>query len=192
MQEYPKENQLKPPPGIHFPSCLQFSRPIICAIDWVYQPFKNYIPHETFTYGATGGINTAFDIVLYFVFYNFVLHKQIIDVGFIAVSAHIAAFIIVFPITFTSGFLLAKYVTFTSSVLRGRKQLFRYGLTVIGAILLNYLLLKLFVESFGIWPTISKMITTVIVVTYSYLIQRYFTFKTGKRLVFSRKKIKEN
>ncbi|NQU53995.1 MAG: GtrA family protein [Bacteroidetes bacterium] len=103
---------------------------------------------------------------------------QIVDFGFFAVSPHIAAFLLVFPITFTTGFLLAKYVTFTASELQGKIQLFRYGVTVSGAILLNYFFLKLFVEYFGMYATLSKGITTVIVVIYSYVLQRYFSFKT--------------
>ena len=153
---------------------------IISFIDWVYRPFKNYIPPETFRYAATGGFNTALDIFLYFFFYNFILEKQIVNFGIIAVSPHIAAFIFVFPITFITGFLLAKYITFTSSPIRGRVQFFRYAMAVSGAIFLNYILLKFFVEYLLIWPTVSKIITTVFVVAYSYVIQRYFTFKTGK------------
>jgi len=181
----------KPPASIVFPAYLQYSRFFIRIIDWFYKPFRKLIPHETFTYAATGGFNTALDIFLYFIFYNFILDKQIVNLGFVAISPYIAAFIFVFPITFTTGFLLAKYVTFTKSLLRGRKQLFRYILTVGGAILLNYLLLKFFVESLHIWPTISKIITTVFVVAYSYLAQRYFTFQTGKRLRLIRKGAKK-
>lgn len=152
---------------------------IISVVDWFYKPFAKYIPLETFRYGATGGANTMLDIFLYFIFYNFILKKQIVTVLGISISPHIAAFLIVFPITFMTGFILAKYVTFTTSLFRGRKQLFRYGLTVLGAIVINYVLLKLLVESVGIFPTPSKIITTVFVVIYSYILQRYFSFKTG-------------
>lgn len=69
-------------------------------ISLVYIPFKNFIPLETFTYAVTGGANTALDIFLYFICYHFVLNKQIVDFGFVAISPHIAAFLIVFPITF--------------------------------------------------------------------------------------------
>lgn len=150
------------------------------SIDFVYPPFAKFIPHETFKYAATGGANTALDIFLYFICYSFIIDKQIIEFGFIAISPHIAAFIFVFPVTFTTGFLLAKYITFTSSLIKGRIQLFRYGVTVGGAILLNYLLLKLFVEQFTIDATISKILTTVIVVTYSYFVQRFYSFRTGR------------
>ncbi len=153
---------------------------IIQFISWAYYPFKKIIPPETFRYAATGGFNTALDIFLYFFVYNFMLNKQIVDFGFVAVSPHIAAFIFVFPITFTTGFLLAKYITFTNSPIRGRVQFLRYAMAVGGSILLNYILLKFFVEYMLIWPTVSKIITTVFVVAYSYMVQRYFTFKTGK------------
>jgi putative flippase GtrA len=73
--------------------------------------------------------------------------------------------------------LLGKYITFSQSQLRGRVQLFRYGITVGGAILLNYLFIKLFVEYFHLFPTVSKMLTTVFVVAYSYVVQKYYTFR---------------
>lgn len=152
---------------------------ILSVIDWFYWPFRKLIPPETFRYAATGGFNTVLDIFLYFICYNFILNKQIVDLGFVAISPHIAAFLFVFPITFTTGFLLAKYITFTDSPIRGRIQLSRYAMTVGGSIILNYVLLKLFVEYFHIWPTVSKILITIIVVIYSYLVQRYFTFKTG-------------
>ncbi|MDX9883631.1 MAG: GtrA family protein [Prolixibacteraceae bacterium] len=155
------------------------------AVSWLinfsYPAFQSFIPPETFRYAVTGGLNTVFDIFLYFLFYNFVLDKQNLDVGIFVISPHIAAFIIVFPITFTSGFLLAKYITFTQSAIRGRIQLIRYGVSVSGSILLNYILLKFFVEHLRLWPTFSKAMTTGIVVGYSYFVQRFYAFKTANR-----------
>ena len=151
---------------------------IIRIVDWFYFPFLRFIPIQIFRYAVTGGANTILDLLLYFVFYRYVLDMQIVDLGFIAISPHIAAFLMVFPITFLTGFLLAKYVTFTGSELKGKIQLFRYGVTVAGAIVLNYIFLKLFVEYAGLYATLSKGLTTVIVVIYSYLLQRYFSFKT--------------
>lgn len=148
-------------------------------VDYFYFPFLRFIPPEIFRYGVTGGVNTAFDIFLYFIFYRYILDRQILELGFVAISPHIAAFLLVFPITFTTGFILAKYVTFTASELRGRIQLFRYGVTVSVAILLNYIFLKFFVEYMGLYATLSKGLTTIIVVAFSYLSQRYFSFKTA-------------
>ncbi len=166
---------------------IQFLRKIrndvIRVIDWFYFPFLHFIPIEIYRYAVTGGINTVFDLLLYFIFYRYALDMQVVELGFVAISPHIAAFLMVFPITFSSGFILAKYVTFTASALKGKTQLFRYGVTVAGSLFLNYIFLKLFVEYFGLYATLSKGITTVIVVIYSYISQRYFSFKTGNWLL---------
>jgi putative flippase GtrA len=150
------------------------------TIDWIHKPFRKYVPIETFRYGASGGLNTSLDIFLYFVCYNFVLKKNIVHLAFFSVSPYIASFMMVFPITFTTGFLLSKYITFSDSYLHGRVQLMRYGLTVLVCIVLNYILLKFFVEICGIFPTPSKILTTGVVIIYSYFSQKYFTFKTEK------------
>jgi len=149
------------------------------TIDRFYLPVFKFISPEVFRYAVTGGLNTILDLLLYFVTYRYLLDRNIVDLGFVSIGAHIAAFLLVFPVTFTTGFLLAKYITFNASELRGRIQLFRYGLTVFGSIMLNYIFLKLFVEYFGWYATFSKGVTTIIVVLYSYISQRYFSFKTA-------------
>jgi len=150
---------------------------IIDIVDLFYPWFSRFLSRETFLYLVCGGGNMVLDLVLYFISYNFILHKQILDLGFVAISPHISAFIISFCITFPFGFLLAKYITFSQSDLRGRIQLFRYGVTVVVCILMNYVFLKLFVEYFHWYPTISKAVATVIIAIYSYLSQKHYTFK---------------
>lgn len=152
---------------------------IIQVIDYFHTPFQKFFPLETFRYAATGGFNTMLDITLYFICYNFVVDKRVIDLQIVSISPHIGAFLIVFPITFFTGFLFAKYITFTNSVIRGRIQLIRYIISVSGSIFLNYVFLKVLVEFGGLWPTLAKVITTVIVVVYSYFAQKFFTFKTA-------------
>jgi putative flippase GtrA len=149
-------------------------------IDWLYIPFKRFIPAETFRYAVCGGSNVSLDIFLYFITYNFILRKKILYLKIISISPHIAAFMFVFPITFITGFMLMKYITFSQSSLRGHIQLFRYGVTVLVCIILNYVLIKFFVEYCGFYPTISKTLTTGFVMIYSYFSQKYYSFKTEK------------
>jgi len=150
---------------------------IVCIVDWFYPYFSRFLSRETFLYLVCGGGNMVLDLFLYFISYNFILHKQILDLGFVAISPHITAFLISFSITFPLGFLLAKYITFSQSVIKGRIQLFRYGVTVFMCIFLNYVFLKLFVEQFHWYPTISKAVATVIIAIYSYLSQKHYTFR---------------
>lgn len=147
-------------------------------LDFFYPPFQKVMDIKTFRYLACGGGNTLLDIFLYFISYNFILNKNIIQLPFVAISPHIGAFIISFCVTFPLGFILMRNIVFSDSHLRGRVQLFRYLMLVMVCILLNYIFLKLFVEQFGFYPTVSKMLTTCIIVIFSYFTQRHFTFKT--------------
>ena len=105
------------------------------------------------------------------------LHKQVLHIGFLAFKPYIAAFIMSFIISFPTGFLLMRYIVFPDSSLHGRIQFLRYFLLVVICILMNYIFIRLFVEIFHIYPTIAKIITTGIVVFFSYLMQKNFTFK---------------
>lgn len=118
------------------------------------------------------------DLLLYFIMYNFVLDKEVVHLGFVAISPYIAAFLVVFPITFLTGFYLNRNVAFANSTVRGHIQLFRYLISVCGSIFLNYILLKFFVEILHFYPTPSKAATTLLVAAYSYLMQKHFCFRS--------------
>jgi len=146
-------------------------------IDFFYPPFRKYLTIQFFRYGVTGVANIIFDWVLYFIVYHFILHQKMLDLGFISFKSHIGAKFITFPITFLSGFLLQKYVTFSTSELRGRVQLFRYFQVLLANLLLNYIGLKILVEYIHIFPTFTNMIVTVVTTIFSYFSQKKYTFK---------------
>src|SRR5579871_2947409 len=150
---------------------------IISFIDFFYPPFRKLMPLQTFRYAACGGANTLLDIFVFFISYNFIFQKRILDLGFIAFEPYIAAFITAFCVSFPVGFLLMKNIVFTQSTLHRRVQLFRYFLLVVVCILLNYVFIKFFVEKLHLYPTVAKIFTTIIVVSFSYLTQKNFTFK---------------
>ena len=116
------------------------------------------------------------DVVWYFVIYHYIVAERFIDLGFVVMSPHVASLVVVFPITFFTGFWLNRHVAFRSTSISSRKQLLRYALSVVGSVVINYLCMKLFVEICAIWPTPSKMLTTIVSVCYSYLMARYITF----------------
>jgi len=130
-----------------------------------------------YRYAACGGSTTVLNIFIYFITYNFILKKQVLDLGFIAFTPHIAAFIIAFCITFPLGFYLSMYVVFQGSHLRRRIQLIRYFSIALVCIILNYILIKFFVETMKWYPTPSLIFTAGIVIFFSYISQRNFSFK---------------
>jgi putative flippase GtrA len=154
-----------------------FKDAIIAIIDFFYPPFRKYMTPQTFRYAACGGGNTLLDIFLYWATFHFVLKGQDLHLPLVTISAKIAAFLIAFAISFPTGYFLNRNIVFPGSTLLGRVQLFRYFLLVVICIVLNYVFITLFVDKFGIYPTIAKALTTVIVVSFSYLTQKNFTFK---------------
>jgi len=44
---------------------------------------------------------------------------------------------------------------------------------------LNYLLLKVLVELLHIYPVLAQIITTIIIIAFSYVAQRHFTFRVS-------------
>jgi len=150
------------------------------TLDFFYPLFRRFFDRTTYRYAACGGVNTAFDIFLFFISYNFILDKQNLHLSFIVISPHIAAFLMAFCVSFPLGFLLMRFIVFTSSPLRGRVQFIRYLIIVGVSLLLNYFFLKLLVEHFHLYPTVSKLITTFFVVGFSYISQKHFSFKSTK------------
>lgn len=150
---------------------------ILNILAFFYKPFSRVMPFQTFRYLACGGGNTLLDIVLYFISYNFILQQQMVELPFLTISAPIAAVFMAFIVSFPTGFLLNKYIVFSDSNLRGRVQLFRYLALVMTCLLFNYVFMKFFVEYCHFYPTISKILTTILVVCFSYVTQKKFTFK---------------
>lgn len=138
------------------------------------------MPLKTYRYAACGGGNLAFDTVLYFIFFQFIFAKQNVDMYFFVFSPHIASLFFVFPITFVTGFLLNKYITFPDSQIPTRIQFFRYWVVGIGALLLSYAAMKFFVDYLKFYPTPSRFLTIIITVVYAYILQTRFSFKVNE------------
>ncbi len=135
------------------------------------------MPLQTYRYAATGGSNVLLGFIVYVVSFKYIFHEKDFDFGFYAMKAHVAALAVSFFVTFPIGFFMSKYVVFSDSNMKGRIQLFRYFMIAMFNLALNYILLKTFVEVLKLYPVIAQVFTTVIVVVFSYLAQRNFSFR---------------
>lgn len=152
---------------------------LLPVIDFFYPPFRKIMGLQTFRYAASGGFNTILGYIIFYIAFKFIFHAHPADLGFYVFEAHSAALLVSFLVCFPFGFFLMKYVVFTDSKMKGRIQLFRYFALYLFNLGLNYILLKLFVESLNVYPTIAQVITTVIIILFSYIAQRNFTFRVG-------------
>ncbi len=132
---------------------------------------------QTFRYAASGSINTGLGFIVFYIGFKFIFRERPVDIGFMAMEAHSAALLLGFCVSFPFGFFLMKYVVFSDSNMRGKVQLFRYFMLYLFNLGLNYILLRLFVESLHIYPTFAQIITTILIIVFSYIAQRNFTFR---------------
>jgi putative flippase GtrA len=153
---------------------------ILSLVDFFYPVFRRFMPLQTYRYAACGGGNTLLNIVVFFLAHNFILKNKVLHLGAIAISSHVAAFMIAFCITFPIGFYLSMFVVFQGSYLKRRIQLLRYFIVAVCCIFLNYILLKIFVDFLGWYPTPSMILNAMIVVAFSYISQKHFSFKQEK------------
>ncbi len=150
-------------------------------IDAFHPPFRRLMPLQTFRYAACGGANTVLGLSAYWLSFHYLFEKTNFDAGFMVFKPHVAALFVSFIVSFSVGFLLNKYVVFTGSYLRGRIQLFRYFLSFFLNLVINYFLLKLFVEVWYMPAFLSQLMTTVFIIGLGYLTQKHFTFKAMKK-----------
>lgn len=158
----------------HLHSARDFILPVI---DFFYPPFRKMMPIQTFRYAAAGAGNTLLGLIIYFISFRYIFGEKIFRFSFYAFEGHVAALFLSFCITFPIGFFMSKYVVFSDSRMKGRIQLFRYFMICLFNLVLNYILLKIFVERFHIYPVIAQVFTITVVILFSYIAQRNFSFK---------------
>ncbi|RZK19394.1 MAG: GtrA family protein [Pedobacter sp.] len=153
---------------------------ILALIDFFYPPFKKFISLHNFRYLATGGSTFVLGLFVFWLAYNYVFLTEEVKFMGMTLKRNTMALVVEFAIVIPYSFLLNKYVIFTHSEVKSRTQLFRFLNLQFINMLLNYVLLKFFVEMLGIYPTISRLVVSVGIAGFSYLYQHYFTFSVKK------------
>lgn len=142
-------------------------------------PIQKVIPKQTFFYAMCGGGNMLFDTILYTFVYHFVLKKMPLTIFDYEITSAIASFLITFPFVFGLGLWLAKNISFTNSDNSDKKQSIRYLSVTIANFFIKFYGIELLI-TVNIWPSFANVSMTVITVIFSYMMQRYYTFKGYK------------
>ncbi len=150
---------------------------VLAIIDFFHRPFARWIDTQTFRYLACGSSGATLNIISFYLAYHFLFHEQDVHTSFTTIRSAIAAAIVAFCISTPYGFTMSRYIVFPESPLRGRVQMFRYLMTVGACAVLTYLFVPFFHEVCGIYATPSNILTNVVVAVFSYMVQRFFTFK---------------
>ncbi len=152
---------------------------IYSTLEIFYFPFKKVMDFELYAYLTVGAANTALNIILFALLYQFLLPLS----GFTLIQFHVESYtvslLIAFLITVPTGYWLSKNFAFDrkNESKQSIQQLGKYFLVVLQGLVSDYIILASLVEFAGIHPTIAKIISTIIVVTLNYFLQKYFTFR---------------
>lgn len=159
---------------------ITLKKTILYFLDLFYIPFKKWLPYPVYSYLGVGAINTVLNIVLFILLYQFVLPSSGITICGQPIASYTLALIIAFLITVPTGFWLNRnfaFIQVSSAPKQTSQQMIKYFLVVLQGLVSDYLILKALVLLGGINPSVSKVISTFIVLTMNYLLQKYYTFK---------------
>jgi putative flippase GtrA len=154
-------------------------RIIRAFLDFFYPIVSRIFDKTTYYYAVAGSTNLVLGWVLFWVLDHWVIHSKTVELPLFKHPVHsytvIAA--VCGVVSFLFGFLMMRYVVFTESQLKGRIQFFRYGLSALISATVNWLLIKLMVDTFTWNASLCNVFASLVVVTISYFLQRKFSFK---------------
>lgn len=157
---------------------MKLAERVTRVVDFFYvRPLRGVMSLQTFRYAACGGTNLVVNWLLYALLYDVVLQFDYLNLGVVYISRHIAALAVTFPVTLLSGYWLQSRVSFRGSPLGDRVSSVRYLITTLGSLAINYVCLKVLVEWCGVYAPAAQVITSLITVVYSYLMQKHWTFR---------------
>ncbi len=154
-------------------------RIIRAFLDFFYPIVSRIFDKTTYYYAVAGSTNLVLGWVLFWVLDHWVIHSKTVELPLFKHPVHsytvIAA--VCGVVSFLFGFLMMRYVVFTESQIKGRIQFFRYGLSALISATVNWLLIKLMVDTFAWNASLCNVFASLVVVTISYFLQRKFSFK---------------
>lgn len=154
-------------------------RIIRAFLDFFYPIVSRIFDKTTYYYAVAGSTNLVLGWVLFWVLDHWVIKSKTVELPLFEHPVHsytvIAA--VCGVVSFLFGFLMMRYVVFTESQLKGRIQFFRYGLSALISATVNWLLIKLMVDTFAWNASLCNVFASLVVVTISYFLQRKFSFK---------------
>jgi len=148
-------------------------------LDLFYPLVKKIFDKTTYYYAVAGSTNLVLGWVLFWVLDHWVIHSKTVKLPLIEHPVHSYTVIAAAcgGFSFLFGFMMMRYVVFTESQLKGRVQFFRYGFSALISATVNWILIKLMVDTFAWNASLCNVFASVVVVTISYFLQRKFSFK---------------
>jgi putative flippase GtrA len=134
-------------------------------------------------YFFSAGTATLVDVVSYFIIFNFIFEKQDIRIGpLLVISAPTASLFISYTLGLITNFTITRSIVFNNSDLRLTSQFFRYLLVAFLVLVANYYLMSFLIKVLDWYPTIARAFSAIIVGLGSFILHKFFSFRTKKKV----------
>ena len=149
---------------------------ILQLLKWGYPFFPRILPYQVYTYLSVGALNTVLNVVLFMLCYHrFMAYSSMA----VEISTTISLVITIF-----TGYWLQKKFVFGNShneKKQDSKQLLKYTLVALQGQISAYILTKTMIMLLFLSPSLAYILTTISMLTLTYFLQKYFTFRKGKQ-----------
>lgn len=144
---------------------------------------KKLYNNRVLRYFFSAGSATLVDIISYFFIFNFVFDKTDIKLGmFYVISAPTASLLVSYTLGLIANFTITRTIVFNNSDLRLSSQFFRYVLVAFLVLVANYYLMSFLIKVLEWYPTISRAFSAIVVGLGSFLLHKFFSFRTRKKI----------
>ena len=136
-----------------------------------------FVNHTVVKFFLSAGVAFLVDVVVYYIFVNFVFKGEKVFFLGKAHSPNNLSLTISYATGVVINFLITKYAVFTESNLKGRKQFIRFISVAALGFFANYVLLRFFIEYLDFYPTLSRIASALSLGIASFFVHKFFTFK---------------
>jgi len=142
-----------------------------------YLILKRIYEGQLFRYGVAAASGFITDQLTYLLMYYVLLSGKQIPLGDWVITPRVPSLIMSFSAGLLVNFSISKYYAFQGSQLRGRIQLIRFLQVTVIIFVLNYIMMRMLEDQFGIESGISRFIAAASISIFSYFLHKSYTFK---------------
>lgn len=139
------------------------------------------VKNQVFRFVFSAGMGFLVDISVFYLFYHNLLVQHTYQVFFFTVRNFTISLATSFFIGVLVNFLITRYLVFSESKSKPSKQFVRFISVAIIGFFANWAVVKLLVQTFGIYPPMARIMAALSLFFASYFIHKVFSFSLSLR-----------
>jgi putative flippase GtrA len=142
-----------------------------------YLILKRIYEGQLFRYGVAAACGFITDQLTYLLMYYVILSGKTIPIGDWVITPRVPSLLMSFSTGLLVNFSISKYYAFQGSALRGRIQLIRFLQVTVIIFILNYMVMRMLEDQFGLESGISRFVAAASISIVSFFLHKSYTFK---------------